>query len=236
MNTGTLGREWDAFDAYLFDIDGTLLHCADAVHYFAFNDALSSVAGRTLTIDGLVAHGNVDLGILRDAFARAEIADELWRPRLDDMVQRMTAFVAARQEEFSIRILPQVREVLEHLRARGAILGTATGNLSAIGRVKLERAGLMHHFDFGGWSDGCETRSQVFRQAAAKARDLTHPHAAICVIGDTPADIRAARDNHLKVIAVATGIYSLDTLEAEQPDLLLHSLEELAVSAVQNEA
>src|SRR5579875_452703 len=45
----SLGRAWDEFDAYLFDVDGTLMNCTDAVHYFAFNDAISAVAGRPLT-------------------------------------------------------------------------------------------------------------------------------------------------------------------------------------------
>ena len=50
-----------------FDIDGTLLHCTDAVHYFAFCEALKSVAGQSMTLEGVTAHGNVDTGILRDA-------------------------------------------------------------------------------------------------------------------------------------------------------------------------
>lgn len=227
MDSGTLGRNWDVFDAYLFDIDGTLLHCTDAVHYFAFNDVMSAVAGRPLTIDGVVAHGNVDLGILRDAFARSDVAEELWRPRVQQMVDRMGAFVAARRSDFCITVLPQVRELLEYLRARGAVLGTATGNLAAIGRIKLEHVGLAEMFDFGGWSDGFETRADVFRNAASKARDVAGNDALICVVGDTPYDVRAARQTGLKVIAVATGIYSVETLKAEHPDLLVRSLEEL---------
>ena len=34
------GFTWDAADAYLFDIDGTLLNSRDAVHYFSFRNAL----------------------------------------------------------------------------------------------------------------------------------------------------------------------------------------------------
>lgn len=218
---------WDEFDAYLFDIDGTLLHCTDAVHYFAFNDALSSVAGRPLTIDGVVAHGNVDLGILRDAFARADVAEELWRPKIAEIMDRMGAFVSARKSELTITVLPQVQEVLHHLRARGAVLGTATGNLALIGRAKLEAVELADAFDFFGWSDGCESRGEVFRKALASARELTDADAAVCVVGDTPADVRAARENDLSVIAVATGIYNFETLEAEKPDLLVRSFHEL---------
>ena len=230
MEQQTLGRAWDDFDVYLFDIDGTLMNCTDAVHYFAFNDAMTFVAGRPLTIDGVVAHGNVDVGILRDAFARAGIAEDLWRPRLPEMLRRMADFVSVRQNEFCISVLPSVREVLEYLRSRGAVLGTATGNLAAIGQTKLTVAGLLDRFDFGGWSDACETRAEVFRHAVTKARELAGEAASICVIGDTPSDIQAARANSLKVIAVSTGIYSYETLASEQPDLLVHSLTELMQS------
>jgi phosphoglycolate phosphatase-like HAD superfamily hydrolase len=224
----TLGRAWDEFDAYLFDIDGTLMNCTDAVHYFAFNDALSAVAGRPLTINGVVAHGNVDVGILRDAFAQAGIPEEEWRPRLPEILDRMRGFVSERQKDFCISVLPSVRAVLDHLRARGAIVGTATGNLEVIGQAKLRVAGLLDLFHFGGWSDACETRTEVFRRAAAAARRLaSNDEISICVVGDTPADIKAARANDVKVIAVATGIYSFETLGAETPDLLVSSLTEL---------
>ena len=53
---------WDAYDAYLFDIDGTLLNATDAVHYFAFCEALTLLAGRPINLDGVNAHGNVDNG------------------------------------------------------------------------------------------------------------------------------------------------------------------------------
>lgn len=227
MVPNTLSRGWDEFDAYLFDIDGTLMNCTDAVHYFAFNDALSAIAGRPLTIDGVVAHGNVDVGILRDAFAQAGIAENLWRQRLPEILARMRSFVAGRQADFCIAVLPGVRQTLQHLRSRGAVVGTATGNLEFIGQTKLERVGLLQLFDFGGWSDACETRAEVFRNAALKARELLHGSCSICVIGDTPADIQAARENNLQVIAVSTGIYSYDMLAAKQPDLLVHSLTEL---------
>lgn len=225
-----LHRAWDGFDAYLFDIDGTLMNCTDAVHYFAFNEALTSVGGRPLTIDGVVAHGNVDIGILRDAFAKHGIAETEWRHRLPELIAGMSKFVEARRGDLCINVLPQVREVLAHLKSKGAVLGTATGNLAAIGQVKLQHAGLLDYFDFFGWSDGHETRSDVFRAAVGKARELRGPDAAICVVGDTPNDIQAARDNGLDVIAVATGIYSHERLEEEKPDLLLRSLSELVLA------
>jgi len=228
-DAGTLPRPWDAFDAYLFDIDGTLIHCADAVHYFAFCDALSAVAGRPVNLDGVVAHGNTDIGILRDAFMRAGVPESQWRPQLPVICERMCRFIEAHAHEFCIQALPGVESVLHYLRDKGAILGLATGNLELIGRRKLEAAKLLDLFDFGGWSDSLETRADVFRRAVDRAHAVAGPEASILVIGDTPADIRAARANQLPVLAVASGTYSFDQLSAEAPDLCLHSLEELTV-------
>ncbi len=228
----TLSRTWDAFDAYLFDIDGTLLNCRDAVHYFAFCNALSTVGGRALNLDGVVTHGNTDQGILRDAFKLAAVPEATWRPRLNEISERMGAEVEANREGFQIEVLPGAREALAHLRSRGAVLSTATGNFARIGEAKLQACDLWAFFDLGGWSDGFETRAEVFGAALAAARARVGAQAAVCVVGDTPADVQAAHENGLEVIAVATGIYSFAALEAEQPELCLHNLTELLPVAV----
>lgn len=223
----TLGGPWDSFDAYLFDIDGTLLNCADAVHYFAFCHALESIAGKPMNLDGVTAHGNTDVGILRDAFLRAGIDDARWRPHLDEIKQTMCNFVSRDAENVCAQVMPRVRELLEHLRGRGALLGVATGNLQGIGEIKLRRAGLLEFFDFAAWSDDFEYRADVFRAAVGKARELAGPSARLCAVGDTPADIAAARDNSLPVIAVATGVYPIEQLQATGANLCIRSFADL---------
>jgi phosphoglycolate phosphatase-like HAD superfamily hydrolase len=217
----------DPYQAVLFDIDGTLLNCQDAVHYFAFCEALTRIAGRPLNLDGVVTHGNVDEGILRDALNRAGVPESHWRPLLREACDGMCRSVEAHAADLRMEILPGVTELLAHLKHVGKVLGTATGNLAGIGRTKLAECGLLPFFDFGGFSDTCETRAQVFAGALAEARSLTGPNARICVVGDTPADIRAAKENNLDVIAVATGIFSYETLAAEEPSLCLNTLREL---------
>lgn len=226
-----LPRPWDSFDVYLFDIDGTLVRCTDAVHYFAFCEALSSIAGRPMTLEGVAAHGNTDVGILRDAFALAGVDDDRWRPRLAEIKQAMCDYVQARKHDLCAVALPGVRQILEHLRSKGALLGVATGNLRATGRLKLESAALLSFFEFGGWSDSFEKRVDVFHAAAAQAHALAGPEASICIIGDTPSDVSAGHLIGIPVIAVATGIFSFDALCAEQPDLCVSSLQELLLPA-----
>jgi phosphoglycolate phosphatase len=226
-----LRHPWDEYDAYLFDIDGTLLHCTDAVHYFAFCEALKSLSGRSLNLEGVAAHGNTDIGILRDALALANVPERVWRPRIAETRSAICCFVEEHKHEICATVLPFVFETLHHLRRRGGVLGVATGNLEGVGRVKLQHCGLLEYFDFGCYSDDFEYRSDVFKHAFAKACTIAGEGATVCVVGDTPADVQAARANHLDVIAVSTGIYSYEQLAAAKPDRCLRSFAELFSSA-----
>ena len=59
--------DWWNFDAYLFDIDGTLVNSHGRVHYESFHTALREVYGCEGRIDPVPIHGNTDIGILRAA-------------------------------------------------------------------------------------------------------------------------------------------------------------------------
>lgn len=225
------GKCWEAYDAYLFDIDGTLLRCTDAVHYFAFLEALALLAERPVSMEGVGVHGNTDVGILRDALQMAGVSEANWRPRLAEAKEGMCRFVEARVEELCTSVLPGVRQLLTHLHDSGRPLGVATGNLQRIGRAKLQRAELHDFFSFAGYSDPYEYRRDVFRGAVEQARKLAGTAARLCVVGDTPEDVRAAQSNGLAVVAVATGTFSLEQLQAERPDLCVPSLEELLPAA-----
>ncbi|HEX5234916.1 MAG TPA: HAD family hydrolase [Silvibacterium sp.] len=212
------GFRWDAQDAYLFDIDGTLLRCRDRIHVDAFFSSVRAVMGHELALAGVTLSGNTDPGILRDAFRLASLDDAHWHPHREAILQQMRDDVAARRDEMKIDKMPGVDELLKHLRDKGAEIGLATGNLESIGWLKIEFLGLRHWFTFGGFSDSYESRVDMIAHAAARARELCGPPATVCVVGDTPADISAARANGLPAIAVATGNYTYEQLMQHHPD------------------
>jgi phosphoglycolate phosphatase len=221
------GFVWDAEPAYLFDIDGTLLRTPDRIHYNSFFSSVKSVMGRELNLDSVVLHGNTDPGILHDAFRAAQLEDAEWHPLLENVLDAMRLEVLAQREAMQVLVMPGVEAALEHLQARGAVLGVATGNLESIGWLKIELAGLREWFRFGGFSDRFIVRSEMIAHAAALARAIAGADASVCVVGDTPADISAARANSLPVIAVATGRYSFDELVQLTPDVCATTLEAL---------
>jgi phosphoglycolate phosphatase len=221
---------WDQYDAYLFDIDGTLLRDPGRVHYNAFSKACLEVLGHPLSLEAVTVAGSTDPRILRDAFAAAGIADETWRPHQPRLLEAICSAVEREAASMQLTIMPGVVDALRHLAAAGKWLGVATGNLESIGWLKLEHSGLREHFTFGGFSDAHERRADMIAAAAAAARKLAGAHASIVVVGDTPSDIEAARANALPVIAVATGRSSFDRLLELEPDICAENLAALLLA------
>ncbi len=221
------GFAWDGQQAYLFDIDGTLLRSRDRVHFNSFASGVLGVTGYDVKLDGVTLHGNIDTAILREACVLAGMSASVIEQSTEAILQAMRDHVDERRQEMEPVVMPGVEEVLAHLAAKGALLGVATGNLEAIGWIKLEEAGLRKWFGFGGFADSFSVRSAVLAHAASTARELAGEGATVCVVGDTPRDIEAARANSLSVIAVATGNSSYDELLTLEPDVCASSLAHL---------
>jgi phosphoglycolate phosphatase-like HAD superfamily hydrolase len=221
------GFAWDEQEAYLFDIDGTLLRDPDRIHMDAFASSIRQVTGIEVSMEGVPVHGSTDTAILRTACSQAGISAVVLEPRIADILEAMRQKVAARRGEMKLRLMPGVEDALGHLARKGALLGLATGNLESIGWIKIEEAGLREWFRFGGFSDHFSIRAELVADAARQAREMAGPDARVCVVGDTPNDILAAHACALPVIAVATGNFSFETLAEHRPEVCASSLADL---------
>jgi phosphoglycolate phosphatase-like HAD superfamily hydrolase len=222
-----LGFRWDEQDAYLFDIDGTLLRSRDRIHVDSFASSVQRVTGFEVTLAGIVLQGSTDTGILREACNQAGVPPEVLEAHTEAILAAMGKTVAEQRHAMDLVCMPGVEDALRHLARRGALLGIATGNLEMIGWMKVEQAGLREWFRFGGFSDHFPIRSELVAYAANKAREMAGDDARVCVVGDTPRDIEAARANSLPVIAVATGRYGFDELMELRPEVCATSLADL---------
>jgi phosphoglycolate phosphatase len=221
------GFDWQAADAYLFDIDGTLLNSRDAVHYFAFHHAVEQVFGLDFRIEGVPVHGNTDVGILRAYLEVAGIPEGEWRPKLPDVLQIMTEEVARNAADLRPELCPSIRELVELLSAEGKLLGVASGNLEPVGWAKLHASGLRDYFSLGAFSGDREKRDDIVALGVQKTRELRGSNALVYVVGDTPADIRSAHANHIPAIAVATGIYTFEELLGHGPEMCISCCRDL---------
>jgi phosphoglycolate phosphatase len=210
--------------ACLFDIDGTLLASGGAGKA-ALELAFTEEFNVTLRVQ-IPYSGRTDRAIARELLQKHEIevTPDNWQRLRDGYLARLPNSLNRHHG----RVLPGILALLKTLQGRDDIaLGLLTGNVRAGARVKLGHYGLFDHFAFGGFGDLHFDRDDVAREALVEAR--THLGAdlapeRIWVIGDTPLDVRCARAIGAKVLAVATGVHSLEQIEESAPDLMLADL------------
>lgn len=221
------GGRWMDADAYLFDIDGTLLVARGLVHYRALNRALHEVYGVDATIDGVAYHGKTDLGILRAALERVGVRGPVFEAKLGQALDLICRDVSRNAEGMRPEICRGVPEVLARLQAAGKLLGIASGNLEVVGWHKVRAANLDAFFEFGFFSDHHESRSDIFARGVEEVKSRLGEGASVCFVGDTPEDIKAARQVNAQIIAVSTGIFRAEELRSLHPDVCVTSCADL---------
>ncbi|MBI2683498.1 MAG: HAD family hydrolase [Acidobacteriales bacterium] len=221
---------WATADAFLFDIDGTLLHAHGGVHQRALRAALRTRYGRSFSTAGVPIHGSTDIAILRAVVRNAGLEEQDWESGLSQLLDHINADVDRNRALIRAEVCPGVPELVSHLHARGKLLGLGTGNLELVGWAKLDAAGLRHYFTFGAFCGPHELRADIIRSGVEQARARLGSQARVCVIGDTPHDITAARVNNVSVVAVATGIFSYERLAEHAPDVCVRDCRELLTS------
>ena len=183
--------------------------------------------GLPLGLDGVVAAGRTDTWLLAEPLRRHGVADaDIWAG-MARAFEVMEEFVDHHMTDLRSAILPGVPEVLAGLTAHGSRLGLLTGNLSGIARSKMRHAGLAAYFPIGGFGEESIDRGDLVPVAmahAAAAFGLTFDAGSVVLVGDTPLDIAAGQAHGTRTCAVATGRFSVDTLESAGADLVLDSL------------
>ncbi len=173
-------------------------------------------------VDGLLAHrveaaGRTDLAIARDLLLAAGVPKPDIDARAAEVAERaVAAYADLCPADLSARVAPGIPELLAALGERPSdfALSLVTGNLEAVARLKLARAGIGRHFPDGQGGFGSDHRSRARLPPIARARfsDPPWPQERTVVIGDTPRDIAGARADRVRVAAVATGPFAVAAL------------------------
>ncbi len=210
----------------LFDIDGTLIRRAGPQHRLALIEAIRQATGLQTTTDHIPLHGMLDPDIITRMLARAGASPASIRRAMPEIIRRAQALYVRGGPDLRRKVCPGVRSLLRGLERRGAALGLVTGNLTRIGWKKVERAGLRPYFRLGAFGEMSRDRAGLIRLALAQARRRGWIGRAtpVWMVGDAPADVRAAQANGVRALAVATGVTGWDELAALGPDLLVKDL------------
>lgn len=207
----------------LFDIDGTLL--------------LSGGAGRRAimaAMDDLLPAGADYAQVRFDGKTDPQIVSELLAvagdpapgdpARVALVLERYVSRLARELESGGRRseVMPGVMALLDLLAMESTVVvGLVTGNVASGAELKLRAAGIApDRFAVGAYGSDSAHRPDLppiaARRAAPRFGRVPTGHEVV-ILGDTPADVQCGAGIGARAIAVATGGYSIESLEAHQP-------------------
>lgn len=219
----------------LFDIDGTLIRRAGPHHRMALVEAVRRITGIEAGIDHIPVQGMLDRKIMETMLLDAGAKQALVRRSMPRLVEEaQAAYLEICPTDLRRRTCPGVRGFLHRLSRRNVPAGLVTGNLSRIGWRKMELAGLRKHFRFGAFAESAADRAGLVRLALLQAREYGWQgrRESVWLVGDHQNDIRAARANGIRSLAVATGLSSRRELAGENPALLVDDLRGLRMETL----
>jgi pyrophosphatase PpaX len=205
------------FPVVLFDLDGTVIDTGSII-LASMRHATREVLGRDFADEELMAAvGGPGL----EAQMRA-----LDPERVEELVRVYRAHNEPLHDEIGIFV--GMDEVLLRLRDQGRQLGIVTAKRRATVDLAFARVPIAHLFDVVVGGDETERHKPDPEPLLLALERLGAQPDDAAYVGDSPFDIRAAKAGGLHAIAVTWGgIHDRERLEAEEPDAVVESAEEL---------
>jgi len=203
--------------AVVFDLDGTIVDSVDLI-VISFQHAFREVLGREIT--------------------RAEAIAYVGRPLREQMMilgpEHADELVAAYQEfnhrehDRMLSLYDGMLHLLDGLQKAHVKVGLVTSKSRGTTQMAFDLTGIESYFD----ATVCAYESPSNKPSPDPIllclERLQVDPADAAYVGDSPADIQAAHAAGVYAIGVTWGVFDVDTLAAEKPGTLVHTIPELA--------
>ena len=205
------------FPVVLFDLDGTVID-SGAIILASMRHAAREVLGAEPPDELLMAAvGGPGLEAQMQALA-------------PDRVEELVNVYRAHNEPLHDELVccAGIDSMLVRLKDEGRRLGIVTAKRLATVDLAFKALPLRHLFDTVVGGDETERHKPDPEPLLLAAERLSAEPSHCAYVGDSPFDIRAAKAAHMHAVAVTWGgIHDRDKLEAEEPDAIVDTAEEL---------
>jgi pyrophosphatase PpaX len=201
----------------VFDLDGTVVDSVELI-VVSFQHAIRVVLGREASYEEAIA--NVGRPLLEQmAMLSPEHAEEL--------VAVYREF-NHREHDRMLTLYDGMLNLLHTLQLGGVRLGLVTSKSRFTTQMAFDLTGIESYFDEVVCADESPRNKPSPDPILLCLERLGVPPAEAAYVGDAPADIQAATAARVHAIGVTWGVFSEETLLAEKPDILVHTIPELA--------
>jgi pyrophosphatase PpaX len=206
-----------AFTAVVFDLDGTLVDSVELITV-SFQHAIREVLGREASRGEAVQHVGTPL---KEQMVR--ISPE----RADELVAVYREF-NHREHDRMLKLYDGILDLLDELTKAGCRLGLVTSKFRPTTQMAFDLTGIEPYFDATVCCDDAPGNKASADPILFCLEHLGVPPAEAAYVGDSPSDIQAAHAAQVTAIAVTWGVFDTEALTAEKPEILVHTMSQLA--------
>ncbi|MDX6478840.1 MAG: pyrophosphatase PpaX [Gaiellaceae bacterium] len=205
------------YETVLFDLDGTVIDSGSII-LASMRHATHEVLGREYgDAELMAAVGGPGLEAQMAAIAP---------DRVEELVRVYRAHNEPLHDE--LECCAGMDDILVRLKEEGRRLGIVTAKRRATVELAFARLPLAHLFETVVGGDETERHKPDPEPLLLAAERLGVAAADAAYVGDSPFDVRAAKAAGMHAVAVSWGrIHNRERLEAEEPDALVDTAEEL---------
>ncbi len=208
----------------MFDFDGVLVDSNEAWAHLYSKAAREAGLDPQFTYEDIRKHyGKPYIELIKDSLPGASDNETA----LDDMYKNVLGIASSDEFITSFRSIKGIKGTLSDLRKR-FMLAVGSGNSKRFLDRFLEKTGLMSSFDLVVSSDdvkkGKPDPEMLFK---ALSHFKVEPYEAVYV-GDSKADIMAAKSANMHSIAVLTGALTMEEALELQPDFIVNDATEVS--------
>ncbi len=206
-----------SFKGIIFDIDGTLTSTNDLI-FASFNHITEKYLGRKYSSDEII---------------------NLFGPTEDVILQDMCGenFEQAKKEYYDFYssnhhmadLYPGIKDILFHLREKNILLSIYTGKGRKAAVITLKKLEIHDYFDLIITGDDVSEHKPSAEGINKFVDKFELNKNDVLMVGDSPADIKAAKSAGVKIASVLWDSYAKEKVLQLKSDFVFHSVEELKI-------
>lgn len=204
------------FDGIIFDIDGTLTSTNQLI-FQSFNYVTKKYINKTYSDEELIEFfGPTEESILKD------LTGEHFEKARDDYFR----FYNDNHEKLA-DIYPGIKEVLEHIKQKDVPLAVFTGKGREAAIITLKILNIFEYFDLIVTGDDVAEHKPSPEGILLFVNKFNLHKEKVLLIGDAPADIKAARLAGIKIASVVWDSYAKETIMESGSDYIFNTVKEM---------